>query len=169
MISKIWSEGLSGWRERKLGLGGLLGYLAPSGRLHHFQKASPLLAFYPYDLWYKRIPLCLAYFSWREMTEVTGKDLQGFELVENLEIVLGVKYFNYFFFFFFPSSPPVVGCEEVATSLALYWTMGSTFNTPCGLEPGLRKPGTTMLIKCKRGFLAFIWHFGAWKLDEIRM
>ena len=56
------------------------------------------------------------------MTEVTRRDLQGFELVENLEIVLGVKYFNYFFFFFFffPSSPPVVGCEEVAASSALY-------------------------------------------------
>ena len=37
----------------------------------------------------------------RQVTEVTSRSFWGLRSVEDLEIILGIKYFNYFFFFFF--------------------------------------------------------------------
>ena len=64
------------------------------------------------------------------------------------------------------SSPLTAGCEGVVSSLALYWRIGSTFSTPWGLRPGLRKPDIATLMRCRWGSFAFITHFSAWKLDE---
>ena len=86
-------------------------------------------------------------------------------LVEDLETVLGIKHFNTSTFSS-SSSSLVAGWEGVASSSALYCRSGSTSNTPCGPRPGLRKPGTATLIRCKRESFAFITHFNAWKLDE---
>ena len=44
--------------------------------------------------------MCVAYLGWRKMTEVTGRSLWGLRLVEDLEVILGVRDFNHFFFFF---------------------------------------------------------------------
>ena len=73
----------------------------------------------------------------------------------------------------------VAGCDEVASSSAMCWEGSATLGMPSGIRvvvrvpsgmgPVVRKSGAATLIWCRRGFLALMMHFGAWKLLEIGM
>ena len=63
----------------------------------------------------------------------------------------------------------VVCCSDEAPTVGIPSGMGVIVSSISTFGPGRRKSGAAMLIRCRRGSLALMTHFGAWKLDEIDM
>ena len=59
------------------------------------------------------------------------------------------------------SSSLVIDWDEVASSSTARWDDNAIFGMPSRIGSMMRKPGTTMLIWCKRKSFAFITHFDA--------
>ena len=73
-------------------LNGCFGRFSPNLGLHHFHKASPGFALYPYILLY------LTYLGRGGVAEILGRNYEGLKAAEDFEIVFIFRDVKYLFF-----------------------------------------------------------------------